>query len=509
MARRFIRILGLVAALFAAQGALAWDAGPKSCVNDPCTGGVNAGSFLDTQPKYANSVIPGRLADCPAGYSNIGIGGCGRGADSISTPSQLASCPSGYTNMGLTCFRGVDTYAKNCFSGGCKEGYTNNGCFCGRGASSLSADSMVCPAGYFKDNVVKRCHKTCPAGYTQTGETCFRGVDTKGPDSFICGPNERRGGGLVANKCFPNPGPCSADREEYGVSGASLCFTKCPAGSHRTAVSTCSWDVKWRGNTHLYVVLGGIALLQSVNDPVAQAAVKAMTTGTCKTKWQQGLWDADDPNGDLVDNPTGKTAGGTHFYNASKRDWTGKTTNTVTYLVAGVEANWKGNARQAAAKRIAEAGNTIATATPTDAQCYALGLALHYMTDMTQPMHATAFSALEIPTMLHAAMEEYVPMIQGRYPPQGTWDLRWKGKKPDDVFYEVSYKSGTQLIGPLMKPFDYKGTICSMNPETGALYTGMCFAGVPEVDAAIGVVLREGYQSTASYIYSVFNTAAK
>jgi len=52
---------------------------------------------------------------------------------------------------------------------------------------------------------------------------------------------------------------------------------------------------------------------------------------------------------------------------------------------------------------------------------------------------------------------------------------------------------------------DYKGTICTMNPETGAVYTGMCFVGVQAVDDAIGVVLREGYQDTASYIYAVFN----
>jgi len=215
-----IRILGSITVLFAAQGALALDA--------------------ETQPQYANFVIPGRLADCPAGFINIGIAGCGRSADSISTPSKLASCPSGYANVGLYCFRGVDTYAKSCFSGGCNPGYTNTGCFCARASSSLSADSMVCEAGYFKDKVEKRCHKNCPAGYTQAGEACFRGVEKKGPESFTCGPTERRGSGPAANKCFPNPGPCSADREAYVVSGASLCFSKCPAGSKRTGISTCS-----------------------------------------------------------------------------------------------------------------------------------------------------------------------------------------------------------------------------------------------------------------------------
>src|SRR6185503_12614755 len=115
MASKRVAFLGLMAVLFAGP-ALAWDAGPRQCIHDVCSGGVSANSFADTQPAYADSVIPGRLADCPDGYHNLGIAGCGRGADSISTPSQLASCPSGYTNTGLTCCRGVDTYGKSCFS---------------------------------------------------------------------------------------------------------------------------------------------------------------------------------------------------------------------------------------------------------------------------------------------------------------------------------------------------------------------------------------------------------
>jgi hypothetical protein len=502
MGRTCIRISGSFALLLAATAAMAWDAGPRQCVHDVCSGGVDANSFADTQPAFADSVIPGRLADCPPGYSNLGIAGCGRGADSISTPSQLASCPAGYKNMGLTCFRGVDTYAKKCLSGGCNAGYRNMGCFCARGADTLLASAMTCPAGYFKDDVVQRCHKNCGAGYTQMGESCFRGVSTEGPSAFRCKPGEHLGGGLNANKCFPTPGPCSADREEYGVSGAALCFKKCPAGSHRTAVSTCTHDVKWRGNTHLYVVQGALALLRASSDPVAASAVKTMTTEPCKSSWEQGLWDADDPNGNLLDNPSDSSkGGGTHFYNASLKDAWGKPTSTVTYLLAGRQVNFKGNARTNAAKYVVEAGDM--TRSPTAAQCHALGLALHFETDMTQPMHATAFSALEIPVMLHAALEEYVPTIQARYPPSGSWDQRWKGMKPDDVLQQTSLKSGS-LSPAFMQPMDYKGTICTMNPETGAVYTGMCFAGVPAVDAAVGVVLREGYQSTASYIYSVF-----
>lgn len=368
MAKTWIAFILALTAALAAGPALAWDAGPKQCKHDVCSGGVDANSFADTQPAYANSVIPGRLADCPAGYSNIGIAGCGRGADSISTPSKLADCPSGYTNMGLTCFRGAHSYGNYC-KGGCAAGYTNTGCTCFRGADTQGASSMVCPAGYFKDDAVKRCHKNCPAGYTQMGESCFRGVDTMGPSSFKCNAGEHRGGGLNANKCFPNPGPCSADREEYGVSGASLCFSKCPAGSRRTAISTCTHDVKWRGNTHLYVVRNALALLASSSDPVAQKAYKTMSAEPCKTQWEDGLWDADDPDGALVDRPDSSSkGGGTHFYNASGKDIQGKPTRVVTYLLAGVEANFKGNARQQAVKYLPAVA--VLNGTPSNDQCH-------------------------------------------------------------------------------------------------------------------------------------------
>ena len=215
--------------------------------------------------------------------------------------------------------------------------------------------------------------------------------------------------------------------------GASLCFKKCPAGSRRTAVSTCVHDVKWRGNTHLYVVRGGLQLLAASSDPVAKKAVATMTTEPCKSAWEQGLWDADDPNGNLLDNPSDPNkGGGTHFYNASLKDAWGKPTKTVTYLLAGVQVAFKGNARTNAKAHLLEAGDLNKTAAAD--QCHALGLALHFETDMTQPMHATAFSALEIPTMLHAALEEYAPTIQARYAPVGAWDQRWKahgsGQRP-------------------------------------------------------------------------------
>ena len=44
--------------------------------------------------------VPGRVADCPATYTNNGLT-CGCGSHDIVAPSKVADCPSGYTNMGL------------------------------------------------------------------------------------------------------------------------------------------------------------------------------------------------------------------------------------------------------------------------------------------------------------------------------------------------------------------------------------------------------------------------
>ncbi len=73
--------------------------------------------------------IPGRVADCPSGYTNHGLT-CFRGSDDILAPSLVADCPSGYTNMGLTCFRGVHSIHTPSRVADCPHGYTNTGLTC-------------------------------------------------------------------------------------------------------------------------------------------------------------------------------------------------------------------------------------------------------------------------------------------------------------------------------------------------------------------------------------------
>jgi hypothetical protein len=456
---------------------LAWDAGnPKSaCVTSECTGGVVTPKLLFL------GVLEGwfsmsRAADCPAGYTNNGLT-CGRGADSISAPNKVADCPSGYTNTGVSCYRGPDTYGKGCTTVfkkyPCKAGYTDNGCTCGRGASSMSLSHSVCPAGYHK-GPTQLCLKDCPQGYSNTGVgTCFRGVSTLPMTSMSCKPGEQGDSG----RCIPIP------------------------------------NIKLRGNTHLWVVNRGLDLLAKSSDPVAVTAVKKMGESACKAQWQRGLYDGDEPA--LADNPTTlNSTAGTHFYNPTHKDAFGNQTGTMTYLVAGVDVSTGGlqgrsnlNARQSADIHIKKLPSSDPTATDPTAKegCYELGLALHYMTDMTQPMHTSSFSGVSSPQWLHPYFETYVPFVQNRFPANGSWSERWKGESPDDSFYQAAVQSGG-LAPALMKSLTASGKQCTIDGIDVAPfpYVGYCFINDPNVDAQIGIVLQDGYQSTASYIYNVF-----
>ena len=175
--------------------------------------------WRQSKPRGAG-VFPGRVADCPAGYTNNGAT-CGRGADTIAALSITASCPAGYTNNGPAgCGRGMDSYTKGSIFTKCRDGYRNDGFFCTRDVSLLGPDSFVCPDGYFKVNFL--CHKNCPAGYTNTGETCFKGVDTLGIGSMLCKPGEQK----IGARCFPAGQSCYNNQEEQ----TGLCYDKCAAG---------------------------------------------------------------------------------------------------------------------------------------------------------------------------------------------------------------------------------------------------------------------------------------
>lgn len=515
------------------------DISAPSRVADCPSGYTNNGATCGRGSKDVST--SSRVADCPSGYTNNGAT-CGRGSDDISSPSRVADCPSGFTNMGASCLRvfppaslgmgsmtcsssefrsgarcydncpsGYTNMGESChravstlgtgsmtchnseFKSGarcytqCPSGYTNTGEYCHRPASTLGMGSMSCNLDEFRSGA--RCHDLCPSGYTNTGEFCHRPVSTYGMEKMSCNADEF----LSGARCYPNEGTCDSGEEFY----ASLCYTACPAGSKRTAVSTCTHEIKWRGNTHLWVVNQAIELLKNNDSSIAQQAVEKLNNSECRASWEKGLWDADDPDGDLVDSPS-TSAGGTHFYNAAGHDAWGDPIDYKTYMIAGTSKDSNGNARIEAKSNIDKIGHFE----DTD-DCYSLGLALHYATDMTQPMHTTGFSGASIPIMLHPTLEEYIPTIQTRFPGTATWDQAYSDMEPDLVFHEIALKSAGFSEGLMDVLENDDGTFCTMTPESGITYSGYCFLNDADVDNKMGEILKAGYQTVASYLYSV------
>ena len=346
--------------------------------------------------------------------------------------------------------------------------------------------SAGCPKG--KESYGGLCYNACTAGYHRTG-ACTCGKDGAGPLDHSTLWTDCS---LFDNATAPVLA-CSEGRELYG----GLCYLNCPPDSTRTGAITCVHAIRWRANTHLWIVQQALLLLSSSGDPKAKRIADAMNNPANLMQWQNGLWDADE--GPLAESATGRR--GSHFYNASGKDYSGAASTVVTYLLGSEEQASYGNARTNAKDRLVTAGNLT-----QPAQWYSLGIALHYLTDMTQPMHVSGFSGVSIPIALHPIFEYYAGSVQSRFSVNTIWDRRWNAMAANDVFHQTSLRSSTH-VSALMSVFRNSGTTCTMTPEAGLTYTGNCFIGDPAVDAKIGEILRDAYQSTASYIYAALKPA--
>ena len=321
--------------------------------------------------------------------------------------------------------------------------------------------------------------------------------------------------------------------------GPKECTTNACSGgvqNSKSSIKIGGHEQKMRGNTHLYIVKNALELLAKDPDPIAKEVAKAVNG--CSPHWEQGLFDGDEP-------PLSETGGamGTHFYNATipdpmkagyavgpngvwdKReeikkipgqDVQGNATKQVTYDGKIFNTTKRGNARDHAHDNLTAVGGTdkasrIAKLTNPVA-CKHLGLALHYMTDMTQPMHSSSFSAIDRSpgaTMagntiaLHGAFEYYVPVVQQKTSSKNmTWDHRMKTMPADDAFQDAASRGNRQAPGLWKLLTEKKSPTCKFSFGDLADYNGYCFAGDPAVDAYVGNMLADAFQSTAGYLYS-------
>ncbi len=257
------------------------------------------------------------------------------------------------------------------------------------------------------------------------------------------------------------------------------------------------WETESTGeeanSTHLWIVDRAIDILSRHTD-VSAATLALVTDSTCRSRWQQGLYDADykapyhDGNFDL--SPGASTwwialSGATwesHFYDPdSGENYRGKTSPVA-----------KGRALEHAAN----ADAALATGNLWDG-CYELGLSLHYMTDMTQPMHTANFAATDWPLRLHTHLEGYAMGVQDRYA-RADWSGAPHASRAQllETTARGSKALWPSMLGALEDAYDAR-----CDPFGDYWFDHQdCWQGYGEVDAAIGAALSAAQDATAQYL---------
>jgi hypothetical protein len=252
-------------------------------------------------------------------------------------------------------------------------------------------------------------------------------------------------------------------------------------------------------STHLWIVNRAVDLLRlQAGDPQADGIIALLSAADCQPSWHQGLVDADFKaayNGAHWDVPVAASsvelilAGATwesHFYDPdSGRNYKGNTTPTAydqaLLHLANAQAKLAANSRPAG--------------------CYELGLSLHYATDITQPMHASNYTAENYPVKLHSDFETYAEAQQTRFVVKS-----WSG--PTLGAPSVQLLAAAHASKALWPPAraaiaaSYAAKKCGSFDSYWIDHTN-CWNGDAAVDQQLGAQLAGAQTSTANYLYSL------
>ena len=233
-------------------------------------------------------------------------------------------------------------------------------------------------------------------------------------------------------------------------------------------------------STHLWIVNRAVAVLgKNQSLPRAQRAYARMMSSTCSSRWRAGLEEADSK----VSYNNWYTFK-SHFYDPS----TGTNYTGGTSPVAYNEA----------LSHLATARSQIA-AGDLQKGCYELGLALHYATDMTMPMHAANFAATDYPLKLHSNLEDYAVEVQSRFT-VANWSAAPTGTV-NTVLLNIAWASNDLWPGMWNAIAGSYGARCG-NIDDQWFDDTDCWRGDAGVDAAIGVALRQAQVATAAFLYA-------
>ncbi|HEY5952611.1 MAG TPA: hypothetical protein VIV40_44230 [Kofleriaceae bacterium] len=233
-------------------------------------------------------------------------------------------------------------------------------------------------------------------------------------------------------------------------------------------------------STHLWIVDRAIAILGKYQTlPRAAHAYARLTSSACSTRWRQGLDDADHK---VTYNNwfTWKS----HFYDPS----TGTNYLGEDHPVAYDEA----------LGHLATARSRLAAADVYKG-CYELGLALHYATDILQPMHAANYAATDWPVNLHSHVEDRAEAIQNSYAV-----LDWSGAPSGTVnvvLTDLAWSSNAQWPGTWDAIANAYASRCD-DIDGYFLDHTECWSGDAAVDAIIGAALRNAETGTAAFLFA-------
>ncbi|MEP6861403.1 MAG: hypothetical protein ABJE66_12315 [Deltaproteobacteria bacterium] len=234
-------------------------------------------------------------------------------------------------------------------------------------------------------------------------------------------------------------------------------------------------------STHLFIVNRSIAILaHHLSLPKAANAYARLDSAACRSRWQLALDDADHK---IAYNNWFTWS--SHFYDpATGTNYLGNT-SPVAYDEARSHLS---NAR------------TKLAANDVSGGCYELGLALHYATDITQPMHAANYAATDRPLDLHSHLEDRAVAVQNSYV-SGDWNSAPPGTA-DAVLLDTAWASNALWPGMWTALANAYASKC--NDNIGAYFFDhtSCWSGDAGVDAAIGTALRQAEIDTAMYIYA-------
>jgi len=230
-------------------------------------------------------------------------------------------------------------------------------------------------------------------------------------------------------------------------------------------------------STHLWIVNRSIEVMAQNKTVVQPNEISLLNEW--RTDLEKGIYSADYDN-PYFDNGTFAS----HFYDPD----TGG-----TYLPLAKHA------KETGAKYFKLAGEAYQNNDLKNAFFY-LGLSLHYLGDVNQPMHAANFTNVSLPVALHSKYENFVDTVKDNYKVKdgnGYWN--WKSVNPEDWVHASAV--GAKADFPLIVNDKTKKWFLD-----AAISQDAADKWRAEVTPVTGKRLIEAQRITAGYIHLWFDT---